>query len=186
MQLAEKNGISCDHCGITHRHDFTYYSFDFRPVVIVDNRRPSLDFIFNINVVFSLDICSTCYEKMATNIVHNYNKIMSPQRKIRIDTICEFSGKIMVGNYTYYHVNVVKVVVRMTNQPFICVKCKMKTFDSQKPCVGCNNVGFVCLASVSSTDRFIEINLCEDVYKKLTNNAGVIRAVAGQWSTKSL
>lgn len=185
MQLAEKDGIACDQCGTTHRHDFTYYSFDFRPVAVVDNRRPSLEMIFHTQVIFSLDICPACFEKISADVVRNYNKIMSPQRRVRVETVCELSGKVMTGSYTYYHIDVTKVVVRATGQPFICVSCKTKTFEGGEPCTKCQGTKFVCPAAVAPTDRFVEVNLSEDMYKRLTEAAAKVRQVAGTWSTKS-
>lgn len=184
MQLSDKSGIGCDHCGTIHNNDFTYYSFDFRLVSVFDNRRPPLDHIYSDPVIFSLDICPACFASISAEVVKNYSKIMSPQRKVRVDTVCEMSGKSMVGTYNYYHVDVTKVVVKTTGQPRICRKCKAKTFEFDKVCA-CQNNTFVCAASVSPTSRFVEINLCEDVYKTLTNIAAKTRQVAGQWSTKS-
>jgi hypothetical protein len=185
MQLPERDGIACDQCGMTCRHDFTYYSFDFRPVVVTDNRKQSLDSIFHNQVVFSLDVCPACYDKIAADVVKNYSKIMSPTRRTRVDTVCELSGKTMIGSYTYYHLNVTKVSVRMSGQASICVKCKTATDDKSKPCVKCAGTRFIRPASVTSTDRFVEVNLCEDMYKRLTETAGKVRQVAGAWSTNS-
>lgn len=185
MQLPERDGIACDLCGTTHRSDFSYYSFDMRPVTVTQNRRPSLDQIFHCQPVFSLDVCPACFTKVSDDIVKNYSKIMSPQRRTRIEVVCELSGKAMAGSYTYYHMNVTKVVVRITGQPFICVGCKNTTNDKSKPCDKCKGTRFVRPANVVATDRFVESNISEDMYKRFTDSASKVRQVAGTWSTKS-
>jgi hypothetical protein len=185
MQLKERNGIACDHCGTTYRHDFLYYSFDIRYVAVIANRRPSLDMIFQTNIIFSLDICSICFDKISADIVKNYSKILSAQRRTRIETVCEISGAVLLGDYIYYHINVTKATVRTSGQPHICVKCKTKTMEPTKPCSKCQGSNFYCPASVSAIDRFVEVNISEEVYKRFTELAGKMRQVAGQWSTES-
>jgi hypothetical protein len=185
MQLAERDGIACDHCGTTYRHDFTYYSFDFRSVAVTDNRKPSLEIIFSSQVIFSIDTCSACFDKVKNLVIQNYNKIMSPQRRVRVETVCELSGEIMVGSYTYYHIEVIKVDVKTIGQPNVCIQCKTKTFDDGKPCSKCGSVRFIRPAIVAADRRFVELAVCENMYKRLTETAATIRQVAGQWATKT-
>ena len=185
MLLSTKDGYACDQCGLTHRHDFTYYSFDFRSVSISQNRKPSLDQILHFKVVFSLDVCPACFEKVKTTIIEQYAKIMSPQRRVRIETVCELTGKVLVGTYNYYYVDVTEVEVKITSQPAVCTKCKQKTFDDKSPCTKCKGTSFVRPASTASKPRIVEFSVCEDMYKKLTESAATVRQVAGEWSTRT-
>lgn len=185
MQLPTKDGVACDKCGTSHRHDFTYYSFDFRPVEVHANRRPGLQEILRQPPVFSLDICPACFEQMKTAIIANYNKVvLSPQRRVRVDVVCDLSGKLMAGTYNYYHAAVTKAVVSVAKQP-CCMKCKAVAADVSKPCLKCHGDKFIRPISMTTDERHVEINVCEDMYKTLTSNASTVRKVAGEWTSNS-
>ena len=185
MQLAERDGIACDQCGMQCRQDFIYYSFDFRPVQVEANYKMSLDTILSGHPVFSADICPTCFDKLKTKIINQYSKIMSAQRRTRIETYCELTGQTMVGTYIYYYVVVMKIDVKMTGQPSVCLNCKTTTFDDKKPCQKCQGNRYIRPAAVSAEERHVEFGISEDTYKRFTEAAGRVRQVAGQWSTKS-
>lgn len=157
MQLPSRDGIACDVCGLGCRHDFTYYSYDFRSVEVHGNSKPSLQDIFSFQVVFSLDVCPTCFDKHRKLLIANYNKIISPKRRAVVGTLCDLSGKLLVGTYNFYHIAVTKVDVRAVQKPVRMV----------------------------TDERHVEMNVSEDMYKQLTVNAGVVRKVAGEWSTNS-
>ncbi len=157
MQLPSRDGIACDLCGLGCRHDFTYYSYDFRPVEVHGNVKPPLDQIIQLPVVFSLDICPVCFDRHKKQIIANFTKIQSPKRRIVVGTLCDLTGKLLVGTYTFHHVAVTKVDVRA----------------AQKPAV------------VKTDERHVEMNVTDDMYKQLTENAGTVRKVAGEWSTNS-
>lgn len=184
MQLPTRDGVICDKCGTSHRHDFTYYSFDFRPVEVHANRRPGLQEIIAQPAVFSLDICPACFEQMKGQVVANYNKlVLSPQRRVRVDVVCDLSGKLQAGTYTYYHVAVTKVEVAVAKQP-VCAKCRVPV-EPGKPCPQCRGDKAARPVSMRTDERHVEINVCEDMYKSLTANASTVRKVAGEWSSNS-
>ncbi len=185
MQLSDKTGISCDNCGTSYQQDFVYYSFDIRSITVTDNRKPSLEMIHHANITFSLDICTNCYDKIKDEIIKQNSKIISNKRRVRIETVCELSGKVLVGNYTYYHVNITRVNVKTTGQPNICVGCKAQTFENDKPCIKCKGIKFLRPAILSLDDRHVEFSICEEIYKKFTETVISIRRVASQWSSKS-
>lgn len=189
MQLKERDGISCDHCGTTYKTDFVYYSFDFRLLSVIDNRRPSLSNIFRTNVVFSLDFCTACFEKIKGTIVEKYQSTMTPDFKKRgkraIMLTCDLTGEKLLGTFNYYHCNVIKVDVRMSGQANVCVSCHATTNDSEKPCEKCGSLDFLRPALISTDDRYVEINVSEKSYHELVNKAETIRKVAGEWVTKS-
>lgn len=155
MQLPTKDGIACDVCGMSCRHDFTYYSYDFRPVEVHANRKAPLEEIFSFTVTFSLDVCPACFDKHKKLLIANYNKILAPKRRVMVGTLCDLSGQLLAGTYNFYHVAVTKVDVRAAQK------------------------------SVKTDERHVEMNVTEDMYKKLTESAGTVRKVAGEWSTNS-
>lgn len=157
MKLPTHDGIACDLCGLACRHDFTYYSYDFRFVEVFNNRRADLESIISSPTIFSLDVCSACFDAHKKTTIANYSKIMSPNRRVVIGVMCDLSGKMMVGTYNYYHVSVTKVEVR----------------GAQKA------------AAIKTDERHLELNVTEEIYKGLTSSAGVVRKVAGEWSTNS-
>lgn len=157
MQLPSRDGIACDVCGMSCRHDFTYYSYDFRPVEVHGNVKPPLEEIFHFPVTFSLDVCPACFDKHKKTVIANYNKILAPKRRTVVGTLCDLSGQLMAGTYNFYHIAVTKVDVRATKKP----------------------------AQITTDERHVEINVTEDMYKKLTETAGTVRKVAGEWSTNS-
>ena len=188
MQLKDKDGIACDHCGTTYRTDFQYFSFDFRLLAVSNNRRPSLDNIFRSQITFSLDICTACFEKIKDRVVEHYGNSMHGNSK-QIGRVfpffCELTGKKLAGTFNYYHCNVVYVNVKMSGQPNICVNCQTQTMDENKPCKKCEGLDFVRLAITRTDDRYVEINVSEEAFRELVNKAENIRKVAGEWETKS-
>lgn len=189
MQLKDRDGIACDQCGTTYKTDFLYYSFDFRLIPVQENRRPDLQQIFNMQVVFSLDICTQCFEQIKEEVIKNYSKTMTPNVKFRgrpqVGVICEISGEKMVGTFNYYHCNVVRVDVKMSGQPNICVKCQKQTYESDQVCEGCGGTDFIRPADTKVDDRFVEINFSEAAFRNMVDRAESMRKVAGEWATKS-
>ena len=183
MQTNDRSGIACDYCGTSYRNDFIYYSFDFRYITVLEGRIPSLDMIYNIQVMFSLDICAACFSSIGKTIVDNYSKVMSGRRR-RAPHICELTGEAFKNTYNYYYCIATKADVKMTGQPNVCTNCQKKTHDETKPCsCGCDN--YVRPASIHTDDRFLEFNLSEEAFLGMRKKAEEIRKTAGQWSTNS-
>lgn len=189
MQLASRDGIVCDQCSAAFKMDFTYYSFDYRLVTVIANRRPALREILNSLIVFSLDICPQCYDTIKKVVVRNYQSIMNADVRSRGKNntmICEISGKKMEGaNYDYYLCCVTEVKVTMNGQPNICTGCSHQTYDNDKSCVKCNGTSFTRLANITTYDRLVEINICEESFKNMVNKAESVRKTTNEWSTKS-
>ena len=160
-----------------YRNDFVYYSFDFRCVSIYNNRKPPLNDIINSHIVFSSDICTSCFEPIKNNVLkHNSNSIKS--------IFCEMTGNRLVGNCECYYCVVSKISVKLSGQPFVCLKCKSKTFEGGR-CPKCNNTDFIKMAQMNVDDRFVEIMMCYDAYKEFLSKSEIVRKTAGQWTTKS-
>lgn len=189
MQISDKTGIACDQCGTTYRTDFLYYSFDFRLLSVANNRRPSIDGIFRSQVTFSLDICTACFDEIKKKIIKHYESTMISDVRKRgkgiPKFICELTGKQLLGTYNYYHCNVVKVDVKMSGQPNVCVGCQTQTITDDQACTKCGGLDFVRLAITNSDDRHVEINISEETFQELVNKAETIRKVAGEWATKT-
>lgn len=185
MQLDSRDGIACDHCGMTYRSDFEYYSWDFHHVSVMDGNRVSRDVILRSQVVFSLDVCTACFHTFKLRIVENYKKSMTADRSKSSPHVCEITGKVMSGTYDYYYCNISKVDVRITGQPSVCVNCQHRTSDDGKQCSKCGGVEFIKPASMDIDQHFVEISLCTEAFENLVNKAKSVRKLAGQWSTKS-
>lgn len=189
MQLASRDGIVCDQCCTTFKIDFTYYSFDYRLVSVIANRRPALREILNSLIVFSLDICPQCYDIIKKEVIKHYQTSMSHDVRKRgqnVILMCELTGKKMSeSNIDYYLCNVTEVKVTMSGQPNICTKCQHQTYDQDKTCAKCSGTAFTRLAHTSTYDRLLEINICEETFKNMVNKAESVRKNASEWSTQS-
>lgn len=189
MQLSDRSGIACDKCGTSYKEDFSYYSLDFRQVVVGKFLRPSLKQVLSYTQCYSVDICGMCFNKLAVNICDNYSSNMNTNTrlrgKVRQGVLCELSGKTMDGEFTYYHCNVIQVDVKMSGQPNICVKCQNKTFDNDKKCSRCDGVDFIKPALTQANQRYVEFNLCEEEFDKIVNTAESIRAKSSEWHTST-
>lgn len=183
MQLKDKSGIACDICGTTCQHDFKYYSFDIAQVDVYDNRKPPLQDILRLPVIFSVDVCTNCFEKYKTDIIKNYAKTMSKDRKPQLGITCELSGTKLFGTFTYYYVNVTYVNVLSSNQPQTCLRCKSTAINGK--CTKCNSTDVMTRSAVQTTERFVEFNASEAEYNKFKHAAETVRRIASQWSTKS-
>ena len=104
MQLKTLDGIACDNCGETFRHDFIYFSYDIKPVTIVTNNRPPLDHMLNFETLKSLDICCNCHNINATTILKNQSAKSNR---------CELSGTHIIN--TLYYCVVAKVYVNLSS-----------------------------------------------------------------------
>jgi hypothetical protein len=189
MQLKDRDGIACDHCGTTYRTDFLYYSFDFRALTLFGGRRIAINEIFRSPVTFSLDICTACFDTIKGTVVKNYESTMISDVRKRgrkaPPFICELSGTNLVGVDSYHHCNVTRVNVKMSGQPYICANCQTQMMEDNKPCTNCEHTDFIRMASTSSDGRFVEINVGEEAFQELVHKAETIRKVAGEWATKS-
>lgn len=185
MQLKERDGIACDYCGMTYRHDFEYFSFDFHMVSVYNNIRPPLNSMLRSNIVFSVDICPTCFASISNRVIENYSKLMSPNRRVNNLVQCDWTQEKLSGTYNLYYCVITKVIVKMVGQPNVCISCKTKTFDYDKACSKCGGNNFTRPAAIDSQDRFLELTLSENAYKHFVDKSQSIKQIAGEWSTKS-
>jgi len=185
MQTNDKTGIGCDYCGTTYNIDFEYYSFDFFSYNSVDGRKPSIEQIIKSQAIFSLDICTSCFDKIGKVVIGNYSKNMSKHRRMNVPAFCDWTGAQMSGTFDAYYCAVTKVKVSLSKQPNICVKCEAKTFDDDKQCSKCSGTDFTKIADITTASRYLEINLCSAAYDHFVDKAKTIRVVASEWATRS-
>lgn len=184
MQLKERDGIACDYCGMKYRSDFTYYSFDFHHVHVYDNNRPPISTILRSTVVFSLDVCTSCFDTFRNRIVDNYKKQMSTKRGGGKNLVCDWTGDVLTGTFEYHYCNVTKVTVRMSGQPNICTNCGFRSSDD-KACPKCRGTNFSKPASMDTDERFLELIISNSAYNHFVDKLQEIRRVASEWSTES-
>ncbi len=183
MQLQDHTGIACDYCGSTCQNDFTYYSFDFRCVSVIDNRRPPINVVLNSTIVLSLDICPLCYGKITTSVITNYKKVMSPKRGQSQRLVCDITGQLLSGTYDYYYCVIVKVDVQLSGQPNVCIKCKKKTIDNKR--CECGSTEFVKPAIVKADHRHLELVVSEAGFNQFKDKYADIRKTISQWTTRT-
>lgn len=182
MQLLDKSGIICDHCGLQFKHDFTYYSMDYRQVLVTNNRVPSLDMMLNMRVSLSSDMCTMCYDLLKEVIVRNYTSRMDKKK----EGYCECCNVAMTHTYTFYYVVAAEVAVRMTNQPNICIKCRAKTFESGKTCVTCGGGDFIKPARVVPIHRSLEFHMCDKDMLAIKEKMSKVKdLISNGWTTRA-
>ena len=153
-------------------------------IQVCDNHVPSLEMIHNTKIISSYDICVSCYAQFSQTIVENYKKIMSPNGTNRRINQCELTGKILTGTYDYYYCVVIKVDVRITGQPNICVSCQKRSLESDKPCQ-CGGVSFIRPASINTITRFLEFSVCEQALQTFRQKAEAVRVHPTKWTTNT-
>lgn len=178
MQLNDRSGISCDLCAIQYKTDFLYYSFDF---ILVDHPT-SLELILSSDIVFSIDVCTNCFDTIKKSVIKNYKIKMQKGNKVNV---CELTGEVMKQPEEYYYCVVSQVNVKISGQPNVCVKCKSKTFDNDKVCIKCEGKDFIKPALISADRRYVDIIISNKAYNNLRKQMESTRQAAGQWSTKS-
>ena len=172
MLLSTRDGIRCDRCGGTHKDDFTYYSFDFKLLQIVNNRLPQLD--YSDRFVFSLDICIGCYAELMEILKQKYKPYsMLPDRSVPGGIICELSGTMMKGTYDLFHCIVSEIKVSVSGKPYTCIKCHNISVTRDIPCK-CSCVDFYRKADTTIDKRHVELFLCSKVYEELRNRASTL------------
>ena len=175
MQLADRSGIKCDHCGLECRTEFIYYSFDFRHVDIYNGHIPSLQQILHLKVAKSLDWCSLCYDDIKKTVVESNAKLTGKQSKTRV---CELS-MVSLPKELYY-VTVAHVSVK-TNNDASCVNCKTQAKSEAAPCTKCGGMKYRRSASVNANPRVLEFNISAEVYGKMLDK---VRSDSG-WTTRT-
>jgi rRNA maturation protein Nop10 len=185
VQLKNRTGIACDQCGAAYNNDFMYYSYDFRPITVANNQRPTREMVLRANTIFSLDVCTACNAAISDKIVRVYATKMSTNRQTTDRIWCELTGADLKGNYNCYQCNITKVDVQISGQPNICASCQERTHKQDQPCEKCGSTSFVRPARTSIDDQFLEFRLSEPAYLEMRTKAETIRKVAGQWATSS-
>lgn len=166
MLLAKRDGIACDVCQISYTDDFTYYSYDFRPIRVHDNVMDAID--LSTSPEWSIDVCESCHHKFGELIKKYYRP--TPCRPIRHypeGIYCEFSGQLLKGSYSFYHVTVTKAIVKMSHKPYQCTSCNKVITKIEEVCPQCTGRDFARKADTQTDERHLEIWLSDQASKKL-------------------
>lgn len=186
--LDNKNGIICDICNATHTDDFTYYSYDFRKVRVINNIMDVLN--YKSAPVLSLDVCTNCHGKLKDVVTKHYKPSPClPTRNYHQGVYCDFTTKRMSGTYEFYHGVITEAVVRMSHKPYICVDCRKVVKDTNtQECPHCHKTnGFAKNADITSIDRAVEIWICQEAFDKLKPSEEQLqrRKEAAEWSSSA-
>jgi hypothetical protein len=169
---------------MTHSQDFTYYSFDFREMIVTQNYLPP--FKYNSQAMFSLDICTVCCDSIKDHIRKNYKAPhLGPNRHAPKGIHCDLTGTHLKGNYTFYNVAVAKVDVQMTGKAVTCSQCGTIAKDIKAQCTKCGGVTYKRSADTVTDDRHFELWVCEDEYKAMKAKYETLmkNPEAAEWSS---
>lgn len=170
MQLADRTGIKCDHCGMAFKEDFTYFNLDARRYTFSSTF--SLDLIKRQPVTTSQDVCQECFDKLSQRVVESFAIYQAD--KIRK---CEISAHMLSG--ITFHISAQRIQVNMSRQPFVCVKCRQPKSSLDK-CT-CGSTKFIRPAKTTIAHNVLDFDICEAVMKDWQTRA----SKDNEWDTKS-
>jgi hypothetical protein len=172
MQLTDRSGIQCDKCGMKCQHDFQYFDLIARKV-IMSGRKPDMQIIKRIPATRGFDYCSKCYDNLAELIIENYKHYQAVKYRI-----CEVS-KEALGNSDYYAINVQKIDVNTSMQPYVCANCKRQS-KSMTACQ-CGSTKYVRPAKVKVTKDMLDFDISKAVFDQWNSH----KPPTSEWETKS-
>ncbi len=172
MQLEDKSGIGCDKCGLACRQDFTYFNLDIRRLVIL-GQRPDFRTCMRAPVAKSLDYCASCFDGLSGAVIENYKVYQNTKA-----FMCEVSRADLRPEKEYYLVDVQKVDVNTSRQPYVCVTCKKRSGEAKCTCGGTK---FIRPAKVDIQKDIIQFFIHKSVYEAWS----VHKPKPNDWDTKS-
>jgi hypothetical protein len=157
----DNDGVICDYCSLEVRNDFTYYSFDFQEIQVIQWRKQPGDH------VFSADLCEECLKAYQERITKAY-VAPSPNR-----FSCDISGEVISQpDFKYYSCNVSKVAVSIS--PLRC-QCGQDRDPKDGPCPKCKSSQLQRGVDVKVDDAYLTINFSERTFnlfrQHIENNA---------------
>ena len=165
MQSPDKSGIQCDCCGTTLSNDFTYFSLDFKLVVVKANKFPG-DWSKAGDNACSVDACPKCMEIISETVKVNF-------KPTSIGINCELCPMQLRGDFSFYRCRVSKVVVSFSGGSIKCV-CGEKMVSP--PCRKCNGGQAVKAAKVEVDDEYLLVIVCSSDCEKIMANATRLRS----------
>jgi len=172
MKNDNGDGILCDYCGGESKGDFTYYSFDFVPVSIINK------FTHKKDICLSADICDTCMELFRQRVLDIANKV--PESPTRCDIT---GGNFGTNDQIFYQCNISSVAVELHSQPFVCNNCKKERDPQEGPCDCGDGAELVRDAKVEVDDKYLRLNFCEHIFGKFKAHIDYIHGLGdAEWS----
>lgn len=173
MQLERQpgfiTGIICDLCGSEHENDFTYYSADVREVAITNNRNVAN--LSNLPIIFSFEVCTKCITEIGDIVKVHYIPTS-------VGINCDLCGCELRGDFTFYYTNVSEVNVEMSSGRAKCHACGAPA-AGDGPCkCGDPSAMIVRFANMNVNDKYLQVVLCPDDYKRMTQLSEEIRCRA--------
>ena len=158
MLLKDNDGIRCDRCGLILRKQFRYFSYDLKAMAVRNNILPP--FTYDGKICFSLDVCEGCHQTICDLVVKMYRPTLAlPGRVYPKGIVCNVTGQLLQGNYTFYNCIVTGVIV-----------------DCQQP------------TPITSTEpRLLEIWISQAAFEQFKQRAEELRKLpeTEQWSASS-
>jgi len=184
MLLTEQDGIRCDRCHKAYKQDFTYYSYDYQEISVMNGMLPQ--FNYNAQPMFSMDICTSCMDDIATIVKEKHKPTdMKEGRRCPKGIFCDLTGNVMKGTFQFILCVISKVQVQLSGRKPVCNKCKQHIEKPESPCPKRSGTEFTKLADTLVEDRFLELWLSYEAYEQLKERAIELRKnpEASKWST---
>ena len=132
MLLPTNDGVRCDRCGSTERQDFTYYSYDFRELIVRETILPKPN--FRQAAIFSMDICTKCMGEIGELVKKKYKPFpIMPDRRCPKGIHCDLTDTKIIRKGIIYHCHIIKISVHTSGMSTTCEKCATPTKDTEQP-----------------------------------------------------
>lgn len=102
MLLSTGDGIRCDRCGLEHRDEFTYYSYDAKELTLQQGKLPTDR--RRLKTKHSFDICTSC-------MAHYAGLIRKFYKYLKSGIACDHCGKIQKPTDKIWFIQVTEVKV---------------------------------------------------------------------------
>jgi hypothetical protein len=123
MLLETKDGIGCDLCGVAAREKFTYYSAQFKKILVAYHS------VSAGGVEWDIEICPGCFG----SLIDRCRKFLSGARRSAVK--CDLCPKYYSGVFTYFTVQLDNVTVDKDANPKTEVKENVMDFNVCTECL---------------------------------------------------
>lgn len=172
MLNSNGDGIICDYCGNEPSCDFTYYSFDFKLVRVVNRFKKEYE------QVLSADLCHECM-KLFTDRLVDVSKVVK-----ETEARCDVTGEVITSpDCVFYKCYVSKIDVALSTQPYKCVSCKKERRVEDGPCPDCSVNNLERIAAVTVDQDFVQLNFSKRIFELFESRLNNLKLIgANQWT----